>query len=154
MLRAVHSTFSSPDAVARLQLYKNNRSFRLFLYNARVTGLEPATSPVTGERSNQLSYTRIFEFYLNNNHLLSLGLSSQNDYTRMVSDDLSIKRSKNHCVGGGNRSLQNQYPCLDTFFAEGSNLSQTSFDSYPTQARLSLVRHVSGVGIEPTTPGL
>ncbi len=30
---------------------------RLFHF-ARVTGLEPATSPVTGECSNQLSYTR------------------------------------------------------------------------------------------------
>ncbi len=27
--------------------------------DARVTGLEPAASPVTGECSNQLSYTRI-----------------------------------------------------------------------------------------------
>ena len=27
---------------------------------ARVTGLEPATSGVTGRRSNRLSYTRVF----------------------------------------------------------------------------------------------
>jgi hypothetical protein len=27
---------------------------------ARVTGLEPATSGVTGRHSNQLSYTRLF----------------------------------------------------------------------------------------------
>jgi hypothetical protein len=27
---------------------------------ARVTGLEPATSGVTGRHSNQLSYTRVF----------------------------------------------------------------------------------------------
>ena len=32
------------------------------LYAARVTGFEPAASPVTGECSNQLSYTRILFF--------------------------------------------------------------------------------------------
>ena len=30
---------------------------------ARVTGLEPATSGVTGRHSNRLSYTRILESY-------------------------------------------------------------------------------------------
>ncbi len=30
----------------------------IFAYCARVTGLEPAAFPVTGECSNQLSYTR------------------------------------------------------------------------------------------------
>ncbi len=30
---------------------------------ARVTGLEPATSGVTGRHSNRLSYTRAFAFY-------------------------------------------------------------------------------------------
>src|SRR4051812_42684376 len=29
-----------------------------YFYFARATGLEPATSPVTGERSSQLSYAR------------------------------------------------------------------------------------------------
>ena len=31
---------------------------------AGVTGLEPATYRVTGDRSNQLSYTPLFEFFL------------------------------------------------------------------------------------------
>ena len=30
---------------------------------ARVTGLEPATSGVTGRHSNRLSYTRIFQAF-------------------------------------------------------------------------------------------
>ena len=41
---------------------------------ARVTGLEPAASAVTGRRSNQLSYTRASEVGLINS--FALGLSS------------------------------------------------------------------------------
>jgi hypothetical protein len=38
----------------------NSSTFREIGEMARVTGLEPATSGVTGRHSNQLSYTRAF----------------------------------------------------------------------------------------------
>jgi hypothetical protein len=43
---------------------KNHRieAKNAILEMARVTGLEPATSGVTGRHSNQLSYTRAFHF--------------------------------------------------------------------------------------------
>ena len=63
---------------------------------ARVTGLEPATSCVTGRRSSRLNYTRtVYLLYVTNNYqratrveLATLGLegrrSSQLSYTRMI----------------------------------------------------------------------
>ena len=44
---------------------------------ARVTGLEPAASGVTGQRSNQLSYTRLC---LNKARLLARRLASVNGF--------------------------------------------------------------------------
>ena len=48
--------------------------YRVSVTVARVTGLEPAASAVTGRRSNQLSYTRASEVGLINS--FALGLSS------------------------------------------------------------------------------
>ena len=45
---------------------KEQLNVALFHSNARSTGLEPATSHVTGECSNQLSYDRILFIYFSN----------------------------------------------------------------------------------------
>ena len=44
---------------------------------ARVTGLEPATSGVTGRHSNQLSYTRLFSNYRTGAWITVLFFASQ-----------------------------------------------------------------------------
>ena len=50
--------FYSPIISSTSALHKIG-GMRLSTHLARVTGLEPATSGVTGRRSNQLSYTRM-----------------------------------------------------------------------------------------------
>jgi hypothetical protein len=53
-------------------------------YFARLAGFEPVTSPVTGERSNQLSYNRIFINFPNKTLSAIRALaSSQNSYNRI-----------------------------------------------------------------------
>lgn|GEM_PF-6173618 len=59
--RNTHITTDRQEAPLLFQLLtflKNVPNLEKFQEVARVTGLEPATSGVTGRHSNQLSYTR------------------------------------------------------------------------------------------------
>ena len=72
---------------------------------ARVTGLEPATSGVTGRRSNRLSYTRAIEWAANyvTHHWLS------NDQAKAIMDSARFYRKR---VGRCGRDLLDQAPGL------------------------------------------
>ena len=68
-----------------------SRNYILFIYKVvDVTGIEPVTSRVSGERSNQLSYTSIF-------YLESLRLRLPVDTFRSIIYSLLIHAPNTYC---------------------------------------------------------
>ncbi len=75
---------------------------------ARVTGLEPATSGVTGQHSNQLSYTRAFFFRTN----LIWYKRSCKGFTRLCQEGL--------CIFKKNYQIPSLFLRLEKFFLKES----------------------------------
>ncbi len=58
-MRRLHGSEIRSISQRKLPSPRYNSGYWRYIKMARVTGLEPATSGVTGRHSNRLSYTRI-----------------------------------------------------------------------------------------------
>ena len=116
----------------------------VFTY-ARPTGLEPATSRVTGECSNQLSYGRI---------MLMAGIKSIILDFRFRTQAKQFACVPPPCVGGRNRSqVLFRKPATPPHCRQWRHVP--AFDSSRKQSSLLARFHlVSAGGIEPATLGL
>ena len=116
----------------------------VFTY-ALPTGLEPATSRVTGECSNQLSYGRI---------MLMAGIKSIILDFRFRTQAKQFACVPPPCVGGRNRSqVLFRKPATPPHCRQWRHVP--AFDSSRKQSSLLACLHlVSAAGIEPATLGL